>query len=132
MDKQNINKIVTFSFVAFAMLVWWVSGFLLDTAASTFSVVAQWRSYRIGGIEMFRTVTPIIFGLIVFVMLQFSKARRSFAQDVVLETSKAVWPSAKDVQGSTIVVVIMILISAVVLFTLDWVANEAIRTILGL
>lgn len=132
MEKQTINKTVTFSFVAIAILIWWVSGVLLQTAASASATLSQLRSIQFAGVELFQTILPLLLGIITFVMLQFNTRRRNFAQDVVLETSKVVWPSAKDIQGSTIVVVIMILISSVVLFTLDWAANEVIRTILGL
>lgn len=132
MDKQTINKTVTFSFVAAAILIWWVSGVLLETVASASSSVAQLKAFKLAGIEVFQTLIPLILGILTFVLLQFNARRRTFAQEVVLETSKVVWPSGKDVQGSTIVVVIMILISSVVLFTLDWASNEVIRTILGL
>lgn len=132
MDKGTINKTVTFSFVAAAFLIWWVSGVLLETAASAFPWLAQLKSYRIAGVEILQTILPMLLGVLTFILLQFNAKRRAFAQDVVVETSKVVWPSAKDVQGSTIVVVIMILVSSVVLFTLDWASNEVIRTILGL
>lgn len=132
MDKGTINKTVTFSFVAAAFLIWWVSGVLLETAAGAFPWLAQLKAYRIAGVEILQTILPMVLGVLTFILLQFNAKRRAFGQEVVVETSKVVWPSAKDVQGSTIVVVIMILISSVVLFTLDWASNEVIRTILGL
>ncbi|MCO5114354.1 MAG: preprotein translocase subunit SecE [Bdellovibrionaceae bacterium] len=132
MDKGTINKTVTFSFVAAAFLIWWVSGVLLETAAGAFPWLAQLKAYRIAGVEILQTILPMALGVLTFILLQFNAKRRAFGQEVVVETSKVVWPSAKDVQGSTIVVVIMILISSVVLFTLDWASNEVIRTILGL
>ena len=132
MDKQAINKTVTLSFVAAAFLVWWTSGVLLETAASASATLSQLRNIRFAGVELFHTLIPLLLAVITFAMLQFNKRRRTFAHDVVVETSKVVWPSVKDIQGSTIVVVIMILVSSVVLLTLDWAANEVIRTILGL
>lgn len=132
MDKRTISKTVTFSFVAAAVLIWWVSGVLLETAAMAAPWLAQMKSFKVAGVEIIQTLIPLVLGVLTFVLLQFNAKRRTFAQDVVVEASKVVWPSSKDVQGSTIVVVIMILISSVVLFTLDWASNEVIRTILGL
>lgn len=132
MEKQNINKTVTFSFIAFAALIWWVTGVLFETAATAFSSVAQFRATTVGGIEIFQLGVPLFFAALTFILLQFNARRRLFAQDVVIETSKVVWPSGKDVQGSTIVVVIMILISSAVIFGFDWMSNEVIRFVLSL
>lgn len=131
MQKQNISKTATFSFAAMGFLAWWVSGVLFETLAVTVPFAARLRAYKLVGIELYQLGLPFLVGLGVFLYLQLSQKRRVWAEDIVLETSKVVWPGKKDVQLSTVIVSIMLLISGVILFTMDIVSSSVVDLILG-
>jgi preprotein translocase subunit SecE len=57
---------------------------------------------------------------------------RSWATDVTLEISKIVWPSVKDTRSLTIVVCVIIFISALILSVFDVVSGNVIDFILDL
>lgn len=131
MDKQNVNKAVTFSFAAAAILVWWVSGVIFETLAAGLPIVAKLRSFKVVGIELYEVGLPVLIALGVFLYLQLSAKKRIWAQEVVIETSKVVWPSQKDVQLSTLVVSFMLILSGIILFGMDALSSSVIDYILG-
>ncbi len=131
MEKQNINKAVTFSFAAAAILVWWVSGVIFETLAAGLPMVAKLRSYKIGGIELYEVGLPVLLALAAFLYLQLSPKKRTWAEEVVTETSKVVWPSQRDVQLSTLVVSFMLILSGIILFGMDALSSSVIDYILG-
>ena len=51
--------------------------------------------------------------------LQFNKNILVWADEVIAEIKKVVWPPTKDTRGMTIVVVIMVLISSVIVSVFD-------------
>ncbi len=131
MDKQNVNKAVTFGFAIAAMLVWWVSGVLFQTLAAGVPAVASLKVHNIAGIELYQVVLPLLVAFTAFLYLQLSSKRRLWAEEVVMETTKVVWPSQKDVQVSTVVVSIMLIVSGVILFGMDALSSSVIDYILG-
>lgn len=131
MDKKNINKAVTFSFAAIAVLVWWVAGVILETLAAGVASVGRLKAFNLAGIGIYDVLLPVLIGFLAFLYLQLNAKRKAWAEDVVLETSKVVWPPLKDVQVSTVVVSIMLIISGVVLFGMDALASSVIDFILG-
>ena len=131
MQKQNINKTVTFSFAAIGLLAWWVSGVIFETLAVALPFAARLRAYKLGGIELYQLGLPFLVGFGVFLYLQLNQKRRVWAEEIVLETSKVVWPSQKDVQLSTVVVSIMLVVSGLVLFAMDMASASVIDLILG-
>ena len=67
-----------------------------------------------------------------FVWLQFSAKNKDFADEVITETSKVVWPTFKDVKGMTIAVSIMLIISGLVITGFDLGASKTLKLILGM
>jgi preprotein translocase subunit SecE len=55
-----------------------------------------------------------------------------FVQEVKRETKKIVWPTRSETRMATIMVFIMVAISAAFLFLSDQVINAAIKMILGI
>lgn len=121
MDKTN-QKIITLSFVAFSVLIGVSLSLLMKTFASTFGVVA-----RLHDVDIIRHGLPVITGLLLFAVLQFNKKVLTWADDVALEIRKVVWPSRKDTTAMTIVVVVMVLISAVIITTFDFVSGSLVN-----
>ncbi len=74
--------------------------------------------------------TPIIFGLIFFLYVSFSKKIKSWATDVIVEVSKVVWPSRKDTTAMTIVVCFFMILSGIVLGIFDFFSSQVIQFII--
>jgi len=127
MENTNLNsKIVTISFMTAAILIGLVVSVLLESLAAV----------SVGGFGRFiaqdyvQHGLPVIIGLLSFFALQFNKKIVSWAEDVVTELRKIVWPSRKDTTAMTIVVCVMLLISGAVLGLMDFVSSKVIETLL--
>jgi preprotein translocase SecE subunit len=127
LDKATTNKIMTFSFLVASALVFWTVGVLFDTASDSFAVVANLKAQ-----PALRHGFPLICAIGTFLWLQMSPKNRTFADEVITETSKVVWPSFKDVKGMTIAVTIMLLISGLVLAGFDLAAGKTLKLIFGM
>jgi len=126
LDKATTNKIITFSFLLLSALVFWTVGVLFDTASDSFAVIANLKANN-----FIKHGFPLICGVAMFVWLQFKPKNREFADEVVTETSKVVWPTFRDVKGMTIAVAIMLIISGIVLSAFDLGAGKTLKLLLG-
>ena len=108
------KKILTLSFAGAGALAAYVCSVLLTTLAAAFGVVAHYISndYIIHGL-------PVVVGLAVFFYLQFNKEVLVWADEVIVEIKKVVWPSQKDTTAMTIVVCIFVVISGFCLAVFD-------------
>lgn len=127
MDKATTNKIITFSFLLAAALVFWTVGVLFDTASDSFAVIANLKARPV-----LQHGIPLLFGLAMFVWLQFSEKNKAFTDEVVTETSKVVWPTFRDVKGMTIAVTIMLIVSGIIIAGFDLGAGKTLKLILGM
>jgi preprotein translocase subunit SecE len=59
------------------------------------------------------------------------QAARDYLREVVYELRKVVWPSRKETIGSTIVVLVIVIISGVYLGVVDLVLSRLIRMVVG-
>lgn len=126
MEKSTVSKISTMSFLSAAILTWLTVGILFRTLAGAFGVVQRMYS-----IDALTHGLPLAAGALVFLYLQFSPKASAWAEDVILEVSKVVWPSKKDTTAMTIVVIIMVLIASAILFVFDNVARLIMSFIIG-
>lgn len=124
MDKATTNKIMTLAFLLASALIFWTVGVLLDTAGDSFAPVA-----RLNATPAFKHGFPLVCAVAMFLWLQMSPKNRDFADEVITETSKVVWPTFKDVKGMTIAVTVMLIISGIVLAAFDMGAGELIKFI---
>lgn len=122
MDQDNNKKIITLSYVAAAAVVWLVAGILLNTAAATFGAVA-----RLMDMDVFRHGVPFALALGTFLALQFNAKVVTYTDEVVTEISKVVWPSKPETVAMTIVVCVMLLISAGLLAAFDLVSGYLVN-----
>jgi preprotein translocase subunit SecE len=56
------------------------------------------------------------------------KLRRFFAE-VVVELKRTTWPSRKEVQGTTLVVIVTVFVFAVFLFVVDYFLSQGVTWI---
>lgn len=113
MDKTN-SKILTLSFVAFSILIGFTISTLLRVFSGAFGIIAKLMNY-----DIFRHGVPVVIALSLFVYLQFNKSILKWADEVIGEVKKIVWPPFKDTRGMTIIVVVMVLISSVIVSVFD-------------
>ena len=100
---------------------------LLDALSSTWGLAAR---YVQGDLVVHGL--PVTIGLITFLALQFNGKAVKWADEVIVEVKKVVWPSRKDTVATSIVVTIMLLISGVLLGAFDLVSNYLVKYIIEL
>jgi preprotein translocase subunit SecE len=54
---------------------------------------------------------------------------RQFLSEVIVELKRTTWPSRKEVQGTTLVVIVTIFVFAVFLFAVDYVLSQGVNWI---
>lgn len=126
MDNTN-NKVITVSLMVGALLLGLTVSVLLDTLAA----VSTGAFGRFLGQDLVRHGLPVVVGLVFFFGLQFNKRVTSWANDVVAEIRRIVWPSRKDTFAMTVVVCVMLLISGMVLGLMDLISARAIDSLLN-
>lgn len=113
MDNSN-SKIVTLGFLSFSALIGFTIATLLKVFSGAFGIIAKAME-----LDIFRHGLPVAAALALFIYLQFNKKTLAWADEVIAEVKKVVWPPTKDTRGMTIVVVIMVLISSVIVSFFD-------------
>jgi len=121
MSNDN-RKILTTSFVIGGFLVFIVLSLLLETLATMSPLLSRYVSS-----DVIRHGVPIALGFITFGLLQFNKKVVSFCDEVITEIQKIVWPSKKDTIAMTIVVCVMLLISATFLMLIDAASGVVVK-----
>lgn len=125
MENDN-SKIMTVSFLGAALVVGIVIEVLFEALAATFGVVAGWRSN-----PLVNHGVPVGLGILTFVLLQFNAKVRVWADEVILEVKKVVWPSQKDTTAMTTVVCIMLVIAGLVFGVFDFFSGQVIKVLLN-
>jgi preprotein translocase subunit SecE len=113
--ENNTNKVVSVSFMVVGILVGFVVSVMIDTLAA----IATGATGRFFAQETVRHGLPVLVGLGLFLLLQFNKKIHSWADEVVTEISRVVWPSRKETVAMTIMVCVMVIISGLCLGVLD-------------
>ncbi len=126
--ENNNNKIITISFMVAGILVWIVTKVLIETAAGMVSGSVG----RALNTDLAMEVMPVVIGMAVFLTLQFNRRVHGWADEVVGELKKIVWPSRKDTVAMTIVVCIMLVIAGFVVGGFDIISGYAIEALLNL
>ena len=125
MEKDN-KKIITVCFVIAGAIVWGTLSVLLNSLSGSFSFVARMRA-----IELVNHGLPVGLGLLTFLYLQFNPKIVNWADEVIVEVRKVVWPSRKDTMGMTTVVCIMVVIAGVAFGLWDFVSGNLIKMLLN-
>lgn len=113
MEKAN-SKILTISFAIAGILLGLTVSLLIKAFAGAFGVVA-----RAADSDFVRHGIPVVAGFALFAALQFNPKVISWAEEVVTEIRKVVWPSRKDTTAMTIACVVMVLVSSVIVSSFD-------------
>lgn len=124
MNNTN-SKVVTLSFLSFSILIGFTVATLLKVFSGAFGPVARAMNY-----DLFRHGLPVAITLALFLYLQFNRGILKWAEEVIAEIKKIVWPPSKDVRGMTIVVVVMVLISSVIVSVFDMFSGFVLNTLM--
>jgi preprotein translocase subunit SecE len=124
MENTN-SKIITLSFAAVGFITGITFHLLVKAFAGAFGIVA-----RMADSDLVRHILPVLIGLVLFAVLQFNSKAVLWADDVVAEIKKVVWPSKKDTWAMTLVVCIMVLISSVIVTSFDFVSGYVINILM--
>jgi len=117
--ESNFRKYTSLSFLSLSAICAYVL-YLIFTQIADFA--------RIGGSNVFETGLswPVVggsaaglLGLVMFIVLMTNSKALHFSDDVFVELSKTTWPTLKETGASTVVVSILVLISAIVLLLMD-------------
>ena len=125
MDELN-KKVITTSFVVFAALVGFVFRILCEISAA-------WSGAVVGLLSQtwFSHGLPIGLALAVFVYLQTNKKIAVWADEVVLEVRKVVWPTKNQTVVATIYVCVFVMLTGLMFGVFDlistWVVNKVIN-----
>ena len=124
MENSN-SKIITGCLGLFSAIVGVTLHLLLVALSGAFAVMA-----RLVDKDIFKHGLPIAVGLGIFVGLQLNKKFGVWAEEVIAEVKKVVFPSRKDTVAMTISVIIMVLISSVIIMLMDWASGLGINSLM--
>jgi len=125
--EKNQNKVIGMAFLVAAATFALVVDILMKVLSNVWGAFARATSS-----VMVQNSVPLTAGLICFLFLIFNKRIRGWAGEVVTEISKIIWPSMKETRALTLVVTIIIILSAFVLAAFDLVSSHLIQFILDL
>ena len=113
------------SFVISAFLV----GYVVRVIHTILS--SSWGAYaNLTDLGVVNHGAPVIAGIGFFVYVSFSKTVKAWANEVIIEVSKVVWPSRKDTSALTIFVCFFMIISGIVLGLFDIFSSQVIQFII--
>ena len=127
MEDNKNQKLITVSFVVFGFLAAIVLRVILETMAATWGTVARFYAQ-----DWVRHGLPVAVGILTFSLLQFNGKVQVWADEVVTELLKVVWPSRKDTMAMTVVVCVMLLISSLILGFFDFLSSNIVKMIINM
>ena len=126
LNSNSNSKIVTLCVVAFSILIGFTLSTLLKALSGAFGLIAQAMNY-----DWFKHGLPVVVALGLFASLQFNSKFLVWADEVIAEVKKVVWPPLKDTRGMTIIVIVMVFISSIIISVFDlfssFVLNQLIK-----
>jgi preprotein translocase subunit SecE len=126
MDKQLMKKLTSVSFIGAALLTYAVVNMLFKSMAGAFGPVQ-----RLYSIDWLNHGLPILAAASVFLIMQLNPKILTWAEEVLLEVSKIVWPSRRDTFAMTIVVCVFVGIACFLLLVIDFVSRNVIQMIIN-
>ncbi len=124
MENTN-SKIITASLLVTSVLIGVTIHLLLQSLAGAFGVVA-----RMIGSDLVRHGFPILMAAIFFFSCQLNAKFKAWAEEVVIEVRKVVFPTRKDTIAMTISVIIMVLVSSLIIMAMDWLSGISVNSLL--
>lgn len=124
MENTN-SKIITASLAAVSVIVGVTVHLLLKALAGAFGVIARFADQ-----DVVRHGLPILVGGALFFGCILNPKFKVWAEEVVAEIRKVVFPSRKDTVAMTVSVIVMVIISSVIITLMDWVSGVGINSLM--
>lgn len=124
--ESNNSKIMTVCFIIAGIL----AGITVSVLMNALAAIGTGGFGRFMAQGWVLHGLPVVIGFATFLFLQISKTVLAWADEVVTEIRRVVWPSRKDTTAMTIVVCVMLLISGVVFGIMDVVSGSLIDWLL--
>ncbi len=125
---SKYQKYVNAVFLAAGALVWLVAQHyiqvLLGVLQAKTAIAPTVRDVVAHGL-------PIALGAATFVLLRNNLKALNFTTDSVGELTKMTWPSPKETQMGTIVVIVAVLLAAVFFYAVDYAFMHVVKAFIG-
>ena len=128
MQQNDSKKILTMSFLGAGALI----AFVFHVITNTLMPITSGAVARAISSDFVVYILPVLVGFAGFLLLQFNKQVVAWGDEVVVEIKKVVSPSRRDTVAMTIVVIIMVMISAVIISIFDFLSSQLINYIVKL
>ncbi len=127
MSINTYQKHVNLLFIAAGGLAWFISNHYLGVLFGN----VQARGMMSPGVkDILGPALPVVVGAVTFIALRRNARAYSFSSDSISELTKMTWPTPKDTQLGTIVVIIAVLLAAIFFFGVDFSFNKLIRVLI--
>jgi len=125
---SKYQKQVNGLFFGAGIIVWLLSKHYLEVA-----MVAWGLSRKLGGAaEVLHILLPILFAVGTFVALRTNNTSHNFVSDAVSELALVSWPSKKETQVGTIVVIVTVIVAGIFLGIVDLSFMAIVKTVINL
>jgi preprotein translocase subunit SecE len=120
------DRVFLYSLYALGGVVWFVLWKLLSTIYNYVPIFSL-RSSKSAPVLL-----PVVALAVAVALVELARRNakvKDYGVDVVVETKKVTFPTAKELQGSTLIVILMSLVATVIIFGLDKIFDELIKLI---
>ena len=120
------ERTLLYGLYAMGVVVWYVLWMLFR------SVVELTLPMQSLGPIPLAQLTAIVALAISFAAVQLvwrNQKAKEYGVDVVVETKKVSWPNRKELQGATIIVVVMVLVTTIIIFGFDKILDYLVKLV---
>jgi len=114
MESQH-QKWVNLSYLAAAVLFGYIVFALMAKLVGIYDLEA-----RIRNVDLILRIASVVLGGLLFLGLYMNEKSNQFMNEVMVELSRVSWPTQKDTGSATFIVIVMVVISGLVLWLLDF------------
>jgi preprotein translocase SecE subunit len=124
---SRYDKYVNALFLVAAVIVWFISKHYVETLIGNFQLYRRWGS----GASIMEHGLPMLLGVVTFVALRLTRASYDFSAESISELTKVSWPTSKEVQLGTTVVIITVLLAGLILGGIDILLVKIVQSIIS-
>lgn len=125
---HKYQKHVNALFFAAGLIMWILSKHYLEVA-----IIAWGLSRKLGGsVDAIQVLVPIFVAVGTFVLLRRNSFTLNFATDAINELAMVHWPTKKETQLGTVVVIVTVLLAGLVLGLIDISFMTLVKTIINI
>lgn len=125
MDQDN-KKIINLCLIILGILVAVVAAVLMTGLMGAFGWAARLFTH-----DILRHGIPVAIGVATFFSLRLNAGVMTWADEVVSETKKVVWPTRKETATMTVVVCVMVVIAGAIFAVFDMVSHAFVQWFVG-